>query len=558
MRTRNLLVCAILLSLIPVACASPAVTTDKSSYNPGNTVIISGSGFTPGAQVIIEVLSPTGKRVWLDQVPVNPQGAFTSTFSLPSDADTGTYTLYASAPGESAQRTFSVTTPTPPPPPPPPPPPTYITPNLTIALSNYEVNFGRSVTVFGKITPALSASIAIMTSSDGSQWETALTTTSNSSGHYSTQWYPPRPGTFYLRAQFFGMGTYLACISSSVSLSVLRIEGFLTLRPESQRLTLGGKASFEGELLPRLRTEIAVRVSTDRTTWTPLMSVTTNEMGKFSFSWEPTVLGSYFVRAYWAGDELHEGANSPICEVEVVRQLMLSISLDRKDITVLERANILGSLSPAQVGKALLEISSDGATWYRISEVNIGVDGSFSYLFTPTASGTFYLRARFGEMISNVETLSVSKVSTSMSISVSPQETTLGSAVRLNGRVTPAVEGIIVDVVLSGPGGSAQTRKTATGADGSFTVDFVPVDTGSWSAVASFAGDERYSASTSNVVTFSVSPVPVDIFRMLGMLLLPVCIILLILLALVWRRRGRLTPPQESTIIVKPPPSQST
>ena len=555
MKTRYLFACALLLILIPVVYAAPAVTTDRSSYNPGDTVIISGSGFAPGASVIIEVLSPTGRRVWLDQVQANSQGGFTSTFTLPGDAETGTYTVYASAPGESAQRTFSVSAPTPPPPSPPPSPPTYITPNLTIALSSYEVNFGRGVTAYGRISPALSTSIAIMTSTDGSQWETALTTTTNSTGHYSTQWYPTRPGTFYLRAQFYGMGTYLACLSNSVSLRVLKIESAISLRPQSQSLTLGGRASFEGELLPRVQTDIAVQVSTDRSTWTPLMTVATDSQGRFSFGWEPTVLGSFFVRAYWAGDELHEGASSSVCEVEVVRQVVLSISLDRRNMTVLDRVNILGSTSPAQTGRVLLELSSDGVTWFRISEVNIGVDGSFSYLYAPAASGSFYLRARFGDLVSNVERLDVRKVSTSMIISVSPQEVTLGGTVRLTGAMTPAVEGIVIEVTFTGPGGSAQTRRAATGADGSFVVDFAPGEVGSWSAVASWAGDDRYSASTSNIVSFGVSPVPTDIFRYLGMLLLPVCVLLLILLIIAWRRRGRPAPPQESTVVVQPPPS---
>jgi len=555
MKTRYLFACALLLILIPVVYAAPAVTTDRSSYNPGDTVVISGSGFTPDASVIIEVLSPTGRRVWFDQVKVSSGGGFTSTFSLPSDAETGTYTVYASAPPASAQRTFSVSAPTPPPPPPPPPPPTYITPNLTIALSSYEVNFGRGVTAYGRISPALSTSIAIMTSTDGSQWETALTATTNSTGHYSAQWYPTRPGTFYLRAQFYGMGTYLACLSNSVSLRVLKIESAISLRPQSQRLTLGGRASFEGELMPRVQTDIAVQVSTDRSTWTPLMTVATDSQGRFSFGWEPTVLGSFFVRAYWAGDELHEGASSPVCEVEVVRQVVLSISLDRRNMTVLDRVNILGSTSPAQTGRVLLELSSDGVTWFRISEVNIGVDGSFSYLYAPAASGSFYLRARFGDLVSNVERLDVRKVSTSMIISVSPQEVTLGGTVRLTGAMTPAVEGIVIEVTFTGPGGSAQTRRAATGADGSFVVDFAPGEVGSWSAVASWAGDDRYSASTSNIVSFGVSPVPTDIFRYLGMLLLPVCVLLLILLIIAWRRRGRPVPPQESTVVVQPPPS---
>jgi len=550
--------CVFLFSTITLVCfAGASVTTNKATYYQGETVTIIGSGFPANKKVAIEVDSPSKIALYgyFGEVSADSNGGFSISYILHSDTELGQYTVYASAEGASASCTFRVITTVAPPPPTPPPPPTYITPNLTIALSSYEVNFGRGVTAYGRISPALSTSIAIMTSTDGSQWETALTATTNSTGHYSAQWYPTRPGTFYLRAQFYGMGTYLACLSNSVSLRVLKIESAISLRPQSQSLTLGGRASFEGELLPRVQTDIAVQVSTDRSTWTPLMTVATDSQGRFSFGWEPTVLGSFFVRAYWAGDELHEGASSPVCEVEVVRQVVLSISLDRRNMTVLDRVNILGSTSPAQTGRVLLELSSDGVTWFRISEVNIGVDGSFSYLYAPAASGSFYLRARFGDLVSNVERLDVRKVSTSMIISVSPQEVTLGGTVRLAGSMTPAVEGIVIEVTFTGPGGSAQTRRAATGADGSFVVDFAPGEVGSWSAVASWAGDDRYSASTSNIVSFGVSPVPTDIFRYLGMLLLPVCVLLLILLIIAWRRRGRPAPPQESTVVVQPPPS---
>lgn len=558
MRESYVLLFALLLSTALLTCsASASVTTNKPSYYRGETVTISGSGFPANTVVAIQVKSPSNRMPYgyIGEAQTDSQGRFSLSFTPQSDAELGTYTVYASAEGASASCTFTVTAPVVPPPPPPPPPPAYVTPNLTVALSSYEVNFGSGVTAYGKISPALLTSIALMTSTDGSRWEVALTTPTNSSGHYSAKWYPPRPGTFYLRAQFYGMGNYLPCLSEIVRLNTLKLASFLSLAPQSQRFVLGGRASFEGWLLPRMRTDIALQVSTDRTTWTPLMSVTSDSEGKFSFSWEPTVLGTFFVRAYWPGDELYESATSPVCEVEVVRQVVLSLSLDRKEITVMERVNIMGSVSPAQAGRVSIELSSDGVTWVRISEVDIGLDGSFSYLYAPTASGSFYVRARFGELLSNIERLEIRMVSTSISISVSPQEITLGSSVRITGSMRPAVEGVVVEVTFSGPGGAVQRRTTATGSDGSFVVDFAPGETGGWSAVASWAGDKRYAGSTSNVVSFSVSTVPVDVFRYLGMLLLPVCLLLLILLAIAWRRRGRPIPPQESTVVVQPPPS---
>jgi hypothetical protein len=481
------------------------------------------------------VVSPSNIALYgyFGEAMTDAEGKFSFSFPLRKDTELGQYKAYASAEGASASCTFTVISPAAPTPA-PTPAPTYIRTNLTIALSSYEVRFGESVLVYGRIAPPLQTSIVIATSQDNIQWSTALTTATNSSGHYSVVWYPPKPGTFYLRAYFYGMGNYIGCASDVTKLTVLKLQSLLRLYPLEQVVALGDSAKFEGYLSPALSTEVTIQISADMLSWTNLMTTMSNSRGNFSFSWTPTATGIFYVRAYWPGDELREEATSSTCEVRV---LSLRISLDHNNITAIETVSISGSITPPQTGKVTLELSEDRAIWRAIAEIDIRADGTFSYSYKPSASGTFYIRARYDVVLSNVERLDVRKVSTSISISVSPQEVVLGSAVRISGSITPAVENALVTITFSGPEGTRTVTMT-TGSDGSFAVDFTPDKTGAWAAVASWEGNERYSGSSSNIVSFSVTP-PVEVTWYLLLAIIALLVLLIIIVVLLRRRKKK-------------------
>ena len=112
----------LIFASLGVVLASITVSTDKSSYTPGSVVVISGTT-SPNTPVGIQVKTPSGSTVWIDSVTSDSSGRFSSSFTLRSDAELGTYTVYASTSSGTATCTFTVTSPPSPPPPPPPPPP---------------------------------------------------------------------------------------------------------------------------------------------------------------------------------------------------------------------------------------------------------------------------------------------------------------------------------------------------------------------------------------------------------------------------------------------------
>src|SRR5262245_25840160 len=78
----------------------PTVTTDKPDYPPGDTAIITGTGFLPGEQVVCQVLrldNPFDPNIehlpWL--VTVDANGNFKTTWYVTSDAAGATLELTA-------------------------------------------------------------------------------------------------------------------------------------------------------------------------------------------------------------------------------------------------------------------------------------------------------------------------------------------------------------------------------------------------------------------------------------------------------------------------------
>lgn len=88
------------------------ITTDKSSYSLGDTIIISGQvqAVTPNTLLTIQILDPNNNLIQIAQIDVAPNGQFTKSFSVSGSLwiTTGTYVVKAQygLPNVTAQSTF--------------------------------------------------------------------------------------------------------------------------------------------------------------------------------------------------------------------------------------------------------------------------------------------------------------------------------------------------------------------------------------------------------------------------------------------------------------------
>ncbi|MCD6323994.1 MAG: carboxypeptidase regulatory-like domain-containing protein [Desulfurococcales archaeon] len=109
----TVLVVAALLMALPTYAQALTVSTDKPSYIPGETVVVTGTA-APGATITVGIESPTGQLVDFKEATAGSDGTYTVSFVIPSSIPTGnwkelgTYTVKAQSAGHTATTTFKI------------------------------------------------------------------------------------------------------------------------------------------------------------------------------------------------------------------------------------------------------------------------------------------------------------------------------------------------------------------------------------------------------------------------------------------------------------------
>ncbi len=105
----------------------------------------------------------------------------------------------------------------------------------------------------------------------------------------------------------------------------------------------------------------------------------------------------------------------------------------------------------------------------------------------------------------------VSKIESTVTVTVTPQSSEEGQAVRVSGSISPAQENVTVTLKYKKPNGATLTRTVRTNADGSFAESYLPDAEGFWSVNASWLGNSKYTSNWASA-TFEVRlPVSVTV-----------------------------------------------
>lgn len=105
---RWLTACLLTLAVLSLAYAAPlSVSTDKSTYSPGETVVIKIKG-KPNTVYGVQVMGPGNIPIFVGEANTDSNGEAKLSVGLRSDHPTGTYTVYVAGGGESATTTFTV------------------------------------------------------------------------------------------------------------------------------------------------------------------------------------------------------------------------------------------------------------------------------------------------------------------------------------------------------------------------------------------------------------------------------------------------------------------
>ena len=149
---------------------------------------------------------------------------------------------------------------------------------------------------------------------------------------------------------------------------------------------------------------------------------------------------------------------------------------------------ILRDSSSSEVDRTpfLNDDSDDGSSWSRYPN-GVDTDSSTDWRFQASTKGT-----------------SNGKVSSSVTCSVNPLQTTAGSTVKVSGQITPIHSGALVEVTLTKPNGTSSKNTAATNSSGSYEDEFLVDSAGTWVSSALWHGDYDHDSSQSAPIQFDV------------------------------------------------------
>jgi len=192
-------------------------------------------------------------------------------------------------------------------------------------------------------------------------------------------------------------------------------------------------------------------------------------------------------------------------------QTTISCNLEQTEITIGSDITVWGSIDPIRPGATvILTYTFPNATVIERTVTSTS-DGNYSDTYTPPVVGSWSVKARWegdityaGAMSSSVS-FNVTKVSTTVSCSVTPSEVTQGASVTVSGSINPALSGKTVTLTYTKPDGTSLTRTVTTGSDGSYSDSYNVDAVGSWSVKASWDGDSTHASASSSSASFTVS-----------------------------------------------------
>jgi hypothetical protein len=285
----------------------------------------------------------------------------------------------------------------------------------------------------------------------------------------------------------------------------------LSCSTSSDSLTTDDSTTIFGTITPAISTEVTLQITTNgEAAWNNLTIVNTTSDGAYSYRWNPSLAGTYTLRATWSGDSNYYSATSSVTTLTVKNFTTINCHLSQASPTLTDTIIISGAINPPRSGVPITLYYRNNPVWNILGLVTSTSDGTYSYSWISTKVGSYLFKASwagdtsFGGATSNEVPLTVSKTSTSISCSVSSSEVTEGASVTVSGALNLEVSDTMVTLTYQKPDGSTVTRTVTTGANGSYSDSYQPEAEGSWSVTVTWDGDATHDGAASTLVSFTV------------------------------------------------------
>lgn len=279
----------------------------------------------------------------------------------------------------------------------------------------------------------------------------------------------------------------------------------MTVSPSS--VVRGGEVEVKGSLSPALANEF-IDLSYEHGASKTSKRMTTDITGSFTDKFVGGELGEWRVTAAWGGNNDYEGCSATV-SFYVKIAANLTIALSKNMVLIGSSTTVNGRLSPPLDSQKInIYVSIDGTNYNPLFDAFTDPGGKYSYEWSPTRVGKYYLRAfwtgsaSYFAASSPIVTLEVTQIITSMlEIQAEPVEVNLGKEVNLKGSLTPKIEGAEVSLGYSIDGGAwTPISAVKTDSAGKFSTKWKPPQVGTYAIRGTFAGFEAVAGSVASTV----------------------------------------------------------
>jgi len=279
----------------------------------------------------------------------------------------------------------------------------------------------------------------------------------------------------------------------------------------STSLEIGSSITVSGAITPSHSSVTVILTYTKPDGSNISRITTTNSTGGYQDTYTLNQTGSWKVQAKWNEDSDHYGAiGSSVSFIVSKISSSISCSVSSTSIDISSNIIVSGSITPARPSVTVTLSYKNDTSWNSLATVTSSSNGNYSYTWTPASVGSYQLKASwdgdsaYDGATSSVVSVTVAKISTTISCSVSPSELTKGNSVTVSGSINPAVSGKTITLTYRKPDGSIFNRTITTGSNGRYSDSYTPDMAGSWSVKASWEGDSERQGAYSQSTSFNV------------------------------------------------------
>ena len=221
----------------------------------------------------------------------------------------------------------------------------------------------------------------------------------------------------------------------------------------------------------------------------------------------------------------------------------LTISASPSTITYHSITTLSGSLTPALQGENItIQYRIGGGDWIDLTWVLTDGSGQYSYDWNATEEvGTYQFMASWpGDLLylpaeSSAFNVVVTKIVTSITLTISPKTITMGQNLNFSGTITPVLEGVRLTIFYRTTEATSWTDLTGfhplTDANGKFSyAEWDPNVATTYEFKASWDGDVIHEGADSNIVTVTVLPEEAVDFTLPALAVVGVIIIVVVLI----------------------------